>query len=363
MDETTPPSAEAGHSPFTSRFGDVQVELVQQFEAEPGVYSITVAAALPGSEPWEAIAVGEFDGLSPPEGFTSNLLSYFMTGTNRVDDVFFKVFEAPVLIGRDFESGDSEPGRAAVIVNQTLAQDIAGDGNPLGWRVRYVRTQKGTVSESEPWYEIVGVVADLPANLGEPKLYHAIAPGQGHAMSLALRVGATPPAGLAGRLRQMATALNPNLRIEELRLLDEVYRAQQTGNNIFAYALGGVTLSVLLLSAASMYALMSFTVNRRLREIGIRSALGAQPSHLLAGIFKRALGQVMTGALVGLLVALFVRYYLPVEPMGGWKVPGVLPATAALIIVIGLLAAAGPAVAASGWTPSSSCEKARLPRL
>ena len=110
-----------------------------------------------------------------------------------------------------------------------------------------------------------------------------------------------------------------------------------------AFALAAVTLSVLLLSAAGMYALMSFTVSQGRREIGIRSALGAQPRRLLAAIFGRALGQVGAGALGGVLAALLLGYYLPIEEMGGWDVPGVLPAAAALMIAVGLLAAVGPA--------------------
>ncbi len=88
---------------------------------------------------------------------------------------------------------------------------------------------------------------------------------------------------------------------------------------------------------------MSFTVNQRRREIGIRSALGAPPSRLLAGIFRRALGQLAIGAGAGVLVALLLGYYLPIEVIGGWNVRGVVPAAAALMMVIGLLATAGPA--------------------
>ena len=70
-----------------------------------------------------------------------------------------------------------------------------------------------------------------------------------------------------------------------------------------ALALAVVTLSVLLLSAAGIYALMSFTVTRRRREIGIRAALGAHPRRILASIFSRALGQLALGLMVGAAAA------------------------------------------------------------
>lgn len=104
-------------------------------------------------------------------------------------------------------------------------------------------------------------------------------------------------------------------------------------------------LSVLLLSAAGLYALMSFTVNRRRREIGIRSALGAQPLRLLAGVLRRALGQVALGAGVGILAAIPLNGFLSmvIEDMGKANIPGVIPAAAGFMVVVGLLATAGPA--------------------
>ncbi len=341
MDRETPPSteAEADQRPFASRFGDLQAELVRRLEAEPGVLEVTVSAAVPGREPWAGI---EVDEVPPPVGVLSDDPSFFWVRFNRVDDVFFDVFDVPLLTGRRFDAGDLEPARAAVIVNWSFAQHLLGDGNPLGRRVRYIRAIGGPASASGPWYEIVGVVADLPANTGARNMYHPMAPGQTHPVSLALRVEPTS-ASVAGRLREIATALDPTLRVEELRPLDEVYRQIQLSNNLGTFALAAVMLSVLLLSAAGLYALMSFTVAQRRREIGIRSALGAQPRRLLAGIFRRALGQVAVGVVVGVLAALILGAYLPIEEMGGWNVPGVLPAAAALMIAVGLLAAAGPA--------------------
>ncbi len=352
MDSETPPTAaESEQREFASRFGDLQTELVRHLVAEPGILEATVPAAVPGAEPWAHI---EVDGIpTPADGvFESNHLVRF----NRVDDVFFDVLDLPVLTGRGFDAGDFEPERAAVIVNRSFVLDVVGDQNPLGRRVRYVSLTDGedlAASESERWYEIVGVVADLDSNKAIRTIYHPAAPGQIHPVSLVLRMEPNA-SGVAGGLLEVTTALDPTLRADNLNTLDEIYRQQAVGNYMGASALVTVTLSVLLLSAAGMYAFISFTVNQRRREIGIRAALGAQPQRLHAGILGRALGQVGVGALGGVLVALLLGYYLPVEQMGGWDVPGILPGAAALMIVVGLLAVVGPALRALRVDPTEA---------
>jgi ABC-type antimicrobial peptide transport system permease subunit len=145
------------------------------------------------------------------------------------------------------------------------------------------------------------------------------------------------------RLHEIGTSLDPTLRLDNVRRLDEIYGETQTTSNLTSYGLAIVTLSVLLLSAAGLYALMSFTVTRRRREIGIRMALGAPPGRMLASIFARALWQIAAGVAVGVTVALFLHSRLKIEVEGGWHIPGILPAAAIFIIAIGLLSAAGPA--------------------
>ncbi len=332
---------QGGQRSFVSRYGSLQAEVIRQLEAEPGVSGVTVAAAVPGDEPWVKV---EVDALPPAEESAAE--AHHIVRLNRVDGVFFDVLDIPLLAGRGFEAGDFDPARAAVLVNRTSAQELFGERNPLGRRIRVlgrgdVASEPGA-SDPPAWDEIVGVVADRPANATGGTMYRPMAPGRTHPASLALRV-ALPPSSLADRLREITTALDPNLRVEETYPLDEIYRQQAVGNNLGASVLAAVTLSVLLLSAAGIYALMSFTVNQRRREIGIRSALGAQPRHLLAGIFRRALGQLAVGAACDLLVALLIDGYLPVEAVGGWNVPGVIPAATALMMMVGLLATAGPA--------------------
>ena len=175
-------------------------------------------------------------------------------------------------------------------------------------------------------------------------MYHPLTPGQTQPISLALRV--TPVAtGLANRLAELTVALDPRLRIDQIQSLAEIYRRIQLSNNAVTIGLGAVILSVLLLSAAGLYALMSFTVNRRRREIGIRSALGAQAGQLLNGIFKRVLSQVAAGAGIGILAAIPLNSFLSmaIEDMKHANIPGVIPAAAGLMMVVGVLAAAGPA--------------------
>ncbi len=339
IDRKKPPDAddEAGRRQFNSRLGTLQAELVRQLETEADISAVAVSAAVPGEEPSARVEIG---GVTPfDDGWVG--ANHFVQ-INQVDDVFFELFDVPRLTGRPFDAGDLEPERATTIVSRAFAQELLGDESPLGRRVRYRRTQSERASESVPWYEIVGVVDDLPANTNSLRMYLPMALGQRHSVTLMLRVEPTA-AGVAGRLLAMTTALDPALRLEELRPLDEIYREQMIVNNLGTLALGAVTLCVLLLSAAGLYALMSFTVNQRRREIGIRSAMGAQPHRLLAGIFRRALGQVAAGAIFGVLAALLLDYYLPMEELGGWNVPGVVPAAAALMIGIGLLATAGPA--------------------
>jgi ABC-type antimicrobial peptide transport system permease subunit len=128
-----------------------------------------------------------------------------------------------------------------------------------------------------------------------------------------------------------------------VRTLAEIYREHRFGDNLGALVIGAVTASILLLSAAGLYALTAFTVAQRRREIGIRSALGAQPARLLAAVFRRTFWQVGAGAGAGMLIAYLVRRYVPIEQVGGLPIPGILPAAAAFMLLVGVLAALGPA--------------------
>ncbi len=313
-------------------------ELTRRLQAEPGVRSVTRVAALPGAEPWAHVEVEGIPAVDTGIFEGSDLIRF-----NQVDEAFFDTFELPVLVGRTFGAADFSAESAVVIVNQTFARKLPGHASPLGRRIRYLDALDANLpGEQGRWYEIVGVVSTRPRNETHGTIYHASNHEQRSSVHFALHVGSTTAGGPVP-FREIATALDSTLVVDELVALDAIYRDQAVGNNIGALGLGAVTLSVLLLSAAGMYALMSFTVNQRRREIGIRAALGAQPRRLLADIFRRALRQLGVGALAGILVAFLLDHYVPTEIMGGWNIPGIVPVAATVMVAIGVLSAFGPA--------------------
>ena len=163
-----------------------------------------------------------------------------------------------------------------------------------------------------------------------------------HPVSLTVRA----PSGIglaADRLREVASGLDPQLRVGRLRSLDEMFWQRRSFDHMFGFMVGAVTVIVLLFSMAGIYTLMAFIVAQRWREIGVRTALGAQPRRLLIGIFGRAAVPLLIGAMAGCAIALRLHSSLPIAEAGGRSIPGIVPASAALMIVVGLLAVAGPA--------------------
>ena len=111
---------------------------------------------------------------------------------------------------------------------------------------------------------------------------------------------------------------------------------------MLAIVIIAVTVSVLLLSAAGIYSMMSFTVAGRRREIGIRAALGADARRVLAGIFGRASAQLGAGVAAGLAIASALEWLAGGQMMGG-KALVLLPSVVVVMCAVGLLAAVGPA--------------------
>ena len=341
-----------------ARYRTGTAELLRRLDAEPAVAGVSFATSYPGGgrsrrievEPEDEAARAAQDSVTP--GVRGVLVS-------QVGVDLFDVLDVPVIAGRHFVEADAREGANTAIVDRVLAESLLGGSTVLGRRVRVITLPptwgpQGPIPfdpaaiEAGPWLEIVGVVPDFtvqndfdPAN---PKLYQpmSLEAAGTTILSLALRIRGTPAPAFGARLREITAAVDPALQLHGVKSAAEAQRTAQLGLRFIAFGIAAVTLSVLLLSAAGIYAMMSFTVAKRRREIGIRAALGAAPQRVIRGIFARAGAQLAAGVLVGLLLSAVLG-----QMMGGGPLTGrgllLLPAVAAIMVTVGLLAALVPA--------------------
>ena len=345
-------SAARSEDPTRSLYARSIARVQERIGSDPAVAGSTYAMAWPGGE---AAMVVEIEGADVPAQEVSYNIregsrAGHLVGINRVDVGFFATFEVPLLAGRALDAGDASAAATAVVVNRSFTQHLLGDSPALGRRVRYVGRSgdapAGSVALNR-WYDIVGVVADFPAPLNGrgaagPRLYHASQLGAIQPATLLLRLRGISPGEFAPRLRQVAAAVDPNLQLRHVSSLDALLRQEQNMMRVVAVVLSSLTAAVLLLSSAGIYAMMSFTVSQRRKEIGIRAALGADPRRILSSICARALSQLAAGAAAGIALALLLEWTTGGELMGGHAAV-VLPLVVVLIAVIGLTAAVGPA--------------------
>jgi predicted permease len=269
-----------------------------------GIGTAAFATSLPGMDhPQRAI---EMDG----KRATS-------VSASRITTNYFDVLGAPIIQGRGFNTSDLDTASRAVIVNEVFVREVLGGRNPIGRRLRYVpnRDEDG-VTETTPWYTIVGIAPNVAMTDGSnPRetgagVYHALAPERVAESYMIVRTRAAEPQ-LPTRLRLIAAAADPTMRIDEIKSLAQVSESSQRSTMYFIRILVGVTAVALLLSLAAIYAVMSFTVARRTREIGVRVALGAEPLAIIRVIFARPIRQVTLGVAVGsVIVTALVRLVL-----------------------------------------------------
>ncbi len=265
----------------------------------------------------------------------------------KVDPGMFRIYGIDLLAGRAFTAADLGAAKS-VIVNRSFVEAFLEDRGPLGLRFRYAAARPlelGTLPQQQ-WFQIVGVIRDFPSFPpalgveGEPTVYHPAAPGEIDSLVVSVRFDRGIPAGFIDRFREIGAEVDPALQLRRVVPLSDFYDQVRSFWRYLAWGIGSVTLSVLMLSAAGIYALMSFTVAQRTREIGIRAALGAHPRRLLLGIFGRVMRQLAVGVLVGSLLS---GALLSSAGLGTQPAVSLLLAVATLMLTVGLLAAFGPA--------------------
>ena len=337
MDRDPPVArADTSRAAFLARYGEKQMELVRRLEADPVVTGVTLADRLPRMyHQWNQIEVDE--GAVAPHDARGHRVSSAKVAGN-----YFDVLEIPVLSGRGFASGDLLPDARTVIVNQPFVDMVLGGRNPIGRRVRYIASESDRqTSTGAPWHEIVGLVRDIgmTSGYGRAGIYHAVPGGASYPMHLAVHVRGNPES-FASRLRAMATAVDPSLRLNLLMPLDDVVNAEMKFYAFWFWISLLLSSVALLLSLAGIYAVMSFTVSRRTREIGIRVAMGASPRSIAVAIFRRPLIQVGIGVIAG-AIPVFLVSSLRSASVSTLQVSGVL-AYAVFMMAVCMLACIVP---------------------
>jgi hypothetical protein len=303
-------------------------ELERRLDAEPGVERVAFADRLPVQDQYKyQIEVDTTTG-APAAGLRRSTLVQVSGG-------FLAAFGTSVVAGRDFVPLDFEKGRV-LLVNAAFARHVLGGRNPVGQRVRVVSGEDMTNAGGE-WYEVVGMVRDFGWQMPEPQeqaaMYRPRLPTQLRDASVAVRV--RDPEAFGARLRAVAAAVDPTIRVTDVQPLARIGGGEAQANWALTSVAWLVSSIVLLLSATGIHALMSFTVARRTREIGIRAALGASPRRIVAGIFSRAFLQIGLGVLAGSALAALAG-------LGSTREVLLLLAADAVMLVAGLAACAVP---------------------
>jgi putative ABC transport system permease protein len=314
------------------RFEKTKTDLVARLEAEPAVDDVTVAANVPGAEPRARITI---------DGAVSVQAGALEVGINRIAADFFDAFGARVIAGRALRDSDGTGATQSIVVNRAFVNQLLGGANAVGRLVHYVVAGKPATTTQ---YEIVGVVTDLGTNtirpdLIDPVMYHPLL-NSTRATAL-IRMRGNDPLQFSSRLRDLTAALDPTLRLR-IVTFSEMKRQQMIGLRLLLLGSSLVIVTALLLSAAGIYAMMSFTVSQRRKEIGIRAALGADGGQLLRSIFTRAALQLAAGIVVGTVLALLIDRASEGEMLGTFG-RALLPVAAGIMTIVGLFATIGPA--------------------
>jgi predicted permease len=316
-------------------------------------------SAIPGVEAFALTSFLPLDGRSPIngveiEGKPSEASEALAALRIFVSERYFDVMRVPLVRGRVFEAGDDDRGPAVAVVSESFAERYFPGEDPLGKRVR----SSGGFGAERPWRLIVGIVGDMRAEgleaRARPQLYYPLRQRSGLALALLARTDGSLP-GLGETLQATVSAADPDLPLYAIRPMEEVVR-EGVGERRFATWLGGAfSFMALALAGIGVYGVTSYSVRRRRREIGIRLALGAQPSRLLRLVLREGMRLFVVGAAFGLFVSVFAAGFLRnlLFEVSVWD-----PTTYVLVAVVlsasAIAACSLPARRAARMDPSSS---------
>jgi putative ABC transport system permease protein len=278
-----------------------------------------------------------------------------------IGDGYFETLNRPIVRGRSFERLDGTPGRQAAIVNERLASRLFPEEEPIGQRIRVVRSGRPSL-ESE-WLTIVGIAPTV--NHTNPLLGHGPDPlvyvpyrSRLIAPVMVLARGGDPSTVIE-HVRSALLALDPGLAVFDGQSLDAFLAFFRWPQRVFGTVLLIAAAIALLLACVGLYAIVAFSVVRRTHEISVRLSLGAPRQQVLLLVLRRAVVPFGAGLLAGSLGTLVVgqlltAFLVDTNP----RDPATLLGVSALLCFVGLVACAIPARRATRVDPLAAlrCE-------
>jgi predicted permease len=327
--------------------------VLEKLRVAPGVQGVTAMSGLPlGLSPQRFDT--QIENYTTPTGKSFEVIDY---GQFVMSD-YFETMGIPIVAGRGFERTDiASPGRVAV-VNETLAKTVWKGRSPIGQRLR-PDLPASIGADGNRWYTVIGVAKDVKEGGVDEEagteLYVFVEQlaGAPSTMNVVLRT-TLPPVALLQTLERVVREVDPAVPIARLRDMDAVFAESIRRPKLLAQLLGAFAGLALVLAAVGTYGVLSYMVTERRREIGIRIALGAARSSVLALVMKQGLQLILIGVVVGLagalgLTRLIASLLFGVQPTD----PATLVAVMVTITVVAAVACWLPAWRASRLDPSA----------
>ncbi len=213
---------------------------------------------------------------------------------------YHEVMRIPLMRGRAIDGTDTPGARPVALVNEELVNRYWPEENPIGQRIKL------SSDESDgAFLEVVGVVGSIGRNQRQPAIPVIYLPFAQHlrrGMALVARTEGEPLEAAAA-LRSQVSSVDPDQPVSDIRTMTQIRRDFVAGEDSFTGIFAVFALVALIMAAAGIYGVVSFSVSQRTHEIGIRMALGAKGGDLRAMILRQALWLIAAGAGVGSLLA------------------------------------------------------------
>jgi len=337
------------HAVFTARLGfpaaytDTAAEwrffdqVAERVSGLPGVQAAALSSGLPGGQ----AGYGYTSFAQENQNYLKDK-DYPGARTVAVKPHFFAALSTPVVSGRSFAESDRVGALPVAIVNRAFLAKFYKGADAIGRRIRL-----GGATSKAPWLTIVGVVGDqFTGDQNEPKapvIYQPFAQARSSFMYISARTSGAPM-GLTQSVRETVANLNADIPLYWVMPLDQAIAQSLWFVKVFGTMFMIFGVVALFLASVGLYAVMSFSVSRRRREVGIRMALGAQAADVVRMIFGQGLVQLGIGMSVGLALAYAISSLMKVvlfqvQP----RDPAIFGGVVGVLLAVGLLACLVPA--------------------